>query len=188
MIKKITLLALVTVTISSCSTYSGFGKRKYYNFQTASTEVINKSVESENTKYETVTANNEENNIGRKAVISIVEAKETENSPSNSIINKKPFSASNYQTISIESWKQSLLTAKSKENFVQTIKHKSFLPVETQHRPGRLWWVWAIGAFVSLILMLFASAYIGLIFFLGTLTLTIIYLIKYIIAKHAEKK
>ena len=180
MMKKIILFALVSLTITSCSTYNGFAKRRYFDFSRSTAAIVNKVEKSTNVE-ESVNSNNnsfnESNNLSASLNDGMILVK-TETIESSIPQEKHP--VSNFQTKS-----QSVNKTKLKSESENSIKNKTFQEKKqtlapSEHCKGRFWWIFAIGAFIGLIFSLFLTAYLGLILALGCLTLMVIFLIKYL--------
>jgi len=175
MIKKILLLAIIVTSISSCSTYNSFSKRKYYNFSSRSSNI-----------------KSNENSIESKENLAlpppIYTEKIVEKHTKEPSIKTKDASVKQDVLIKIQTSKITKNTTSSTykkriANIVKVVKHKHATSSASEKRPGRFWWLWAIDAFIGLILALFVSAYIGLILMVVGITLAVISLIRYIKSK-----
>lgn len=170
MIKKIFLCALVSLILSSCSTYNNFGERKYYDFPRSSNAVVNetKDFKSKDAFIVNTIVESSENSSPSSSGVALAMLHE------NNVfeVDQAPVSKT-VKSIS------KVLNKKADRKVIKNdfkTKNHSF---QSEKRPGRLWWIWAIVAFVGIMLMLFVSAYLGLIILLAGITFLIIGLIKY---------
>lgn len=175
MIKKIILFAVITISISSCSTYNGFSKRKYYTFDRSSSDFVQNS-QGNNTKEDAILSNiiNEEKNINSQPSVNIEETKIASG-------DVKELTASN-KIVSKENLKPPF-DIKPVQSIIKNVKKNHSASTGTEHRPGRFWWLWAIDVVIGLLLALFVSAYFGLALMIVGLVFTTICLIRYIKSK-----
>ncbi len=171
MIKKIFILALISIAISSCSTYNnGFSKRKYYDFSNGSV-AERKTEKPDNNKDEQIlTSNNKE--------------LFAENSPtvvSSSMVQKSSKEQSLVSNIHKKAVSKENATVSGKKIINQVIlKQKEAVKTQSdEQRKGKFWWLIGILGIVFVILSLFASAYIFFFVGLFEIVLAIILLIRY---------
>ena len=108
-------------------------------------------------------------------------------SNSNSSTLKNNLNPSKVESKKVEKIKSFIKHQNSRQNFVQQIKSKKTIVQKSEHRKGRLWWIWAIGVFLSLLIALLISAYGGFIFATACTVFTIIFLIKFIKSKPVKE-
>ncbi|MBA3971649.1 MAG: hypothetical protein H0X46_05800 [Bacteroidetes bacterium] len=177
MLKKIILLIVIVLSISSCSTYNSFSKRKYYTFDRTSSDIVNAS----------------DNNVNKKeAALSLVlDSQKSKNNPlptddENSTVVKELTKSKKIQSEQLKNEAKSetiILDKNPARSIINNVKNNKSMPVAGEKQPGKLWWIWAIAAFVGLLLALFISAYIGIIIMIVGIVFAIIGLIKYVKSK-----
>lgn len=172
MIKKIIFLAVFSITITSCSTYNGFGKRKYYDFSNKSALSIdkNKNAETDKIIFDEKTENKFEHTSLNEPVVFPTQ---TSSAPNNS---NEVISAINKQTKNKNS-STSKVNSKSESRIFEVIKKNQPQKASSEHKPGSLWWIWAIAAFVGFMLALFVSALFGFLIMSIALVFVVVCLI-----------
>lgn len=175
MFKKIIFLAVVAISISSCSTYNGFNKRKYYNFDNSTSDFVRAS-EGNITKEDAILSNivNEEKNVNNQPQVDKEEIKITSEDAKEITTGNKIASKGNSNQI---------VDKGPITSIIKNVKQNHSISTGTEKRPGRFWWLWAIDVLIGLILALFVSAYFGLALMIVGIVFTVICLIRYIKSK-----
>jgi len=166
MIKKIFLLALISIAISSCSTYNnGFSKRKYYDFSNGSSSISISKTEVEEANSAAKLSSNKQEQIIENTYVSSSMDIVSNIRKENNVVSKK-------KMVSIEK----KLVKKINQIIV---KPKKEIKSPDEKRKGRAWWVWGVFGIVMLIVSLFLGAYIFLIIGIAEIVIAIVDLIRY---------
>jgi hypothetical protein len=179
------VFVFIAFVLTSCSSYQTFTSRKYYDYSRGEREINTPSGIKECRNIATTTIdglNKEKTPVSSEIKIEPNSAvnennsysqRETEKGYSPVLLSGKAISSSVYPSSA----------SRLNLNSISTVKFKALSLAAKEHVKGRLWWIWAIVAFVGFIIALFSSAYFGLFVMIGGMVMTIIGLLWLLKAK-----
>lgn len=175
MIKKIIYLAILVVAVSSCSTNKEFGKRKYYDFSNKSALSVSKTESfAIDNIISDLKVDGEVVNFTNNTLTTIPSADLHNSIESTSGFNE----AANIKTQSSKkAIEHSVAGSNTKHRALKVGKKSIEHKASSDNKPGRLWWIWAIAAFVGLMIALFLSALFGFLIMSAALVLMVVCLI-----------